>query len=120
MNTRESATEYRLSHWAQVMHDRVNKGLTIREYCESVGIHQNTYFYWQHKLREAASSEVQAAATLSGEKTLAPKGWTTLCDRTDTTEWQALVIEVCGCRITVHADTDLELLTKVCRILKSL
>jgi transposase-like protein len=120
MNTRETAAEYRLTHWAQVMHDRTNKGLTIREYCESVGIHQNTYFYWQHKLREAASSGIQAATTLSGEESLAPKGWATLCVSTGTAELQALVVEVSECRITVYADTNPELLTKVCRALKAL
>jgi len=54
IHTREIAEEYRLSHWAQVMHDRVQSGLNIKEYCHQIGICGNTYFYWQRKLREAA------------------------------------------------------------------
>lgn len=58
MNTREIAVEYRLSHWAQIMQDRSQSGLSIRSYCKSAGIHENVYFYWQRKLREAACEQL--------------------------------------------------------------
>ena len=62
MNTRDIASEYRLAHWAQVMRERTDRGLSIRAYCAETGIHENTYFYWQRKLREAACLEMQAVA----------------------------------------------------------
>lgn len=120
MNTRDIAAEYRLAHWAQVMHDRADKGISIRAYCKNIGIHQNTYFYWQHKLREVAASGIQAAATLPEEKSLAPKDWAALCISSNPEESQSLTVEVGGCRITVCAYTDTELLSKVCRVLKTL
>ena len=43
MNTKDIAAEYRLSHWAQVVQDRVEKGISIRLYCKEAGIHENTY-----------------------------------------------------------------------------
>lgn len=58
MNTREIAVEYRLSHWAQIMRDRSQSGQSIRSYCKSAGIHENVYFYWQRKLREAACTQL--------------------------------------------------------------
>lgn len=57
VNMREIAEEYRLSHWAQIMQERKASGMSIKAYCESVGIHFNRYFYWQRKLREAALKE---------------------------------------------------------------
>ena len=54
MNTRKIAAEYRLAHWAGIMKERRESGLSVKAYCENVGIHENTYFYWQRKLRESA------------------------------------------------------------------
>jgi len=113
MNTKGITAECRLAHWTQVMHDRVEKGLTVRAYCQSVGIRENTYFYWQHKLREAASTTPEEALTV-------PKGWATLCNDAGQQETESLTVEVCGCKIIVRADTNPELLIKVCRALKTL
>jgi len=102
VNTREIAKEYRLSHWAQVMNERAQSGLSIKAFCKQVGICGNTYFYWQRRLRETACQEllpdskvntkvppVQVrpvqAAVLRPEKDLIPKqavipnGWA-VCD----------------------------------------
>lgn len=117
MDTRDIASEYRLAHWAQVMRERTEKGLSVRAYCQENGIHENTYFYWQRKLREAACSEMQSA--IAEEKSVLPNGWA-LCVKGEAPQTQGLTVEVGGCRITVSADTDPELLAKVCRTLKSL
>ena len=57
MNTREIAAEYRLAHWAKIMRERSESRLSIRAFCMNAGIHENTYFYWQRKLREAAREQ---------------------------------------------------------------
>jgi len=54
MDTKHYATEYRLVHWAGVMQEREESGLSIRAFCEQAGFHENRYFYWQKKLREMA------------------------------------------------------------------
>ena len=70
MNTRAVATEYRLAHWAGVMREREESGLSIRAFSEKSGFHENRYFYWQKKLREIACEEM---AKVQGNKTsLAP------------------------------------------------
>ena len=58
INTREIAAEYRLSHLAQIMRDRTQSGLSIKAFCNQIGICGNTYFYWQRKLREAACEQL--------------------------------------------------------------
>jgi len=60
VNTREVAAEYRLSQWARIVQERINGGLSIREYCKQIGICENTYFYWQRRLREVACQQLTA------------------------------------------------------------
>jgi putative transposase len=118
MNTRDIAAEYRLAHWAQVMRDRTDKGLSIHAYCEEAGIHENTYFYWQRKLRETACTGIQAST--AEVKAIVPKGWATVGISGSAEKAQDLTVEVSGCRIIVSADTNPELLIQVCRALKTL
>jgi len=58
INTREVAAEYRLSHWAQIVQERSKIGASVRAYCKQIGICENTYFYWQRRLRQAACEEL--------------------------------------------------------------
>jgi putative transposase len=116
INTREIATEYRLEHWAGIVRERSESGLTVKAFCKSVGLHPNSYFYWQRKLREAAYSEMTAADALP-----APNGWTASVP----TGFQpgvsrALPIEIGKCRVIADQYTDERLLAKVCRVLMSL
>ena len=46
MNTRYIAKEYRMAHWAKIITDQKESRLTIREYCEKSGLHENSYYYW--------------------------------------------------------------------------
>lgn len=58
MDTRKIAGEYRLSHWAEIMRERKESGLSIKEFCKSAGFHENIYYYWQRKLRTAACEQM--------------------------------------------------------------
>ena len=58
INTREVAAEYRLSYWAQIVQKRTRSGSSIRAYCKQIGISENTYFYWQRRLRKAACEQL--------------------------------------------------------------
>ena len=76
MNTRYIAEEFRLAHWSGIMRERVESGLSIKAFCEKAGFHENIYFYWQRKLREAACeqlAEVKAASATTG---LTTRGFT--------------------------------------------
>ena len=117
MKTRDIAAEYRLSHWAEIVQNRSQKGLSIRAYCAETGIHENTYFYWQRKLREAAGAQT---AGLPAPNALAPKGWTALSVRADSANPHSLIVEAGGCRVHVQANTDTALLARVCQALKAL
>ena len=114
VNTREIAAEYRLAHWAGIIKERVESGLTVKAFCESAGVHPNSYFYWQRKLREAACAKMPEATTLP-----VPCGWAAVAPAAANVSG-TLPIEVGKCRIMANCDTDERLLAKVCRVLASL
>jgi len=119
INTREIAEEYRLSHWAQIMHERMESGMSIKAYCRQLGISTNTYFYRQKKLRESACAHL-AAQDHESLKASAPHGWARLMPAEPFQAKGSLTIEVGGCIVTATTETAPELLLQVCRTLKSL
>ena len=119
MNTREIASELRLSSWAQAMQERAAAGISIKEFCQNRGVSQNTYYYWQRKLREATCEQLLPAADGNTEKALVPNGWA-LCRAEESSPKRSLIIEIGEYRVQVEPDTDPELLAKTCQVLKSL
>ena len=119
MNTRNIAEEYRLSHWAGIMRERQESGLSIKAFCEAGGFHQNVYFYWQRKLRETSCQELQAINNKRG-KAIVPSGWA-VCEEAEAEPKESGVsIEIGKCRVKVGAEVCSEQLEKVCRVLMSL
>jgi len=127
MNTRAVASEIRISHWAQIMQERNERGVSVREYCKTAGIKEYIYYYWQRKLRETVcrgalpnTHGASASNPIRFEKPIIPTGWA-VCEPEESVESEtALSIEIGGCRILVNSDVDTELLLRVCRVLKSL
>jgi len=123
MNTRDIAEEYRLTYWAGVMQERQASGLNVKEFCKTAGFHSNTYFYWQRKLREAASEAVLSKPNQEHSElknSLVPSSWAVYETVEPKTPGKTLVVEIGGYRIEVEPEVDQELLAKVCRVLKSI
>ena len=127
INTREIATELRLSHWAGIMQERTRSGQSIKAFCRQIGICQNTYFYWQRRVRAAACTVLSDKTSVftdtvsKSEKALIPHGWTQVAEVEPASALPSmLIVQVGDCRVSVDAETDLELLSKVCRVLKAL
>lgn len=123
VNTNEIAQEYRLSHWAGVIQGRTDNGMSIREYCIHVGISENTYYYWQRRVRQAACELLLPAVQAEVAKPSAPAGWALaqpVAAPSKPSQDNPIVIEVGPYQVQVTADTDPELLSKVCRMLVSL
>ena len=127
LNTREIAEEYRLSHWAEVMRERSASGMSIRAYCKSIGLHENVYFYWQRKLRDATVLAAKQDGTGAEIKTdnekssSIPQGWA-ICEtvKSDSSGQNTIRIEIGKSQVVAHIGTDEELLKKVCRMLMTL
>lgn len=82
-------------------------------------MHENRYYYWQHKLRKAAYNSIQPNETTYNIGTVVPKGWVSLCPDNSISA-QTILIEVGSMRVTVSNDTDTTLLAKVCEVLKTI
>jgi len=117
MDTQKATAEYRLSQWTQVIQACLNSGQSIKDFCLATGISRNSYFYWQKKLRNAACAKLEKEEK---PKTFVPNGWVQLAPPQPQSQQVTLNIEINGCRITADAETDPELLKKVCRVLRSL
>ena len=130
MNTREIAQEYRHSHWAAIIRQRAESGLTVKAFCQTIGIHGNTYFYWQKKLREAAYTEYQNKTIPEQQKFMmkpatethppVPAGWAVCKSTQPEPPDESITIEIGKSRIKVTAGTEPELLTKACSVLLAL
>ncbi|MBU7008872.1 IS66 family insertion sequence element accessory protein TnpA [Phosphitispora fastidiosa] len=117
MNIQKVTKEYRLSKWMQVIQERQNSGQSIKVFCQEKGISRHAYFYWQRKLRKDACMEL-TKQTRETIVSCAPQGWMQLPQNQEIKS--TLDIEVGGCRVSVDAETDTELLKKICRILRIL
>lgn len=78
MNTRKIAAEYRLAHWTQIMRKKRESGLSVKAFCESAGFHENIYYYWQRKLREATCEQLAEIQSEQVQVSLVPSGFTEL------------------------------------------
>jgi len=116
MSTKELASQYRLSQWAQIMQERVASGESIRLFCERRKISRHGYFYWQRKLREATGA---ALRTQRSEKMI-PTGWAVCESEAEPIQKSGVTIEIGNCRILADAATSPEALEKVCRVLMGL
>jgi hypothetical protein len=61
MKAIEATMGYRLSKWASVLKAWKESGLNIKRYCNSVGIFEHQYYYWQKKLREAVCEKMEGS-----------------------------------------------------------
>ena len=120
MDIKDKAHEYRLSKWAGVMRDREESGLSIREYCKNAGFHENKYFYWQKKLREAACNELMKQDSTSG---LIPQGFAeiklqrqSIMSLSTASVENHICIEAGGMRISASCEYPIEKLTEVLRL----
>ena len=120
VNTREIAEEYRLAHWAQIMRERSESGLSVKAYCRQIGICGNTYYYWQRKLRAAACELVAKPPEAQSETALVPSGWAKCEASAPEEKGSHLTIEIGTYRVNVETGANMELLGRVCRTLKSL
>ena len=78
MNTRMIAAEYRLAHWTQIMLRKRKSGLSVKAFCETEGFHENIYYYWQRKLREATCEQMGKIQGEQVQANLVPSGFAEL------------------------------------------
>jgi transposase-like protein len=108
--------------WSGIIRDRTESGLNVREFCEREGICENTYYYWQRKLRESVREGMLPALRGDGVSAIVPGGWSAVTETKglSVSAEQILPIAIGNYRVLASRDTSDELLAKVCRVLTSL
>ena len=115
MTGKELAQKVRLERWAQVMRERSESGESVRAWCETNGINEKTFYYWQRKLRQAACDQINEQEGSLQKIGLIPAGWAQVTAKKPAEE--TLTIEIGRIRIKAGQNTDMDLLAKVCQAL---
>ena len=120
MNTRDTTSDYRLAQWAKMAQDREDSGMTIKAYCESIGIREHVYYYRLQKLRETACRKLMKVQGSSSS--IVPSGFAEVKLKTHSVMSlsTALVqnhvcIEAGGMRISASCEYPIEKLTALLR-----
>jgi len=111
MNTREIAKEYRLTHWTRIMQERSASGQSIRAYCQTAGICEKVFYYWQRKLREVTCEQL-AVPGFTEVRMAGPSARTAVAEPSRPGE---LRIEAGGVQITANSRYPTEKLTALLR-----
>ena len=119
MDTREFTKEYRMSHWAKIIKEQKESGLSAKSYCANSGIRENQFYYWQKKLREAACEELMKVQGTPSK--LAPSGFIEVKPplrsalSPTTSNHGQLSVETSEIRITAGGDYPMDKLIAVLR-----
>lgn len=54
MNSKNEARKIKLEHWAAIIHECMNSGMKVRDWCAQNQISKDTYYYWFKEVRKAA------------------------------------------------------------------
>ena len=120
MDTRTATDKYRLMHWAKIIQDRENSGMTVKAYCESVGIREHVYYHRLKKLRESACNELMRMQERTTD--VVPLGFTEVKMQTNSavslstaSVLNHVCIETGGMRISASCEYPVEKLTEILR-----
>ena len=123
MNTKTAMTKYRLSNWTKLVQDRDSSGLSIKEYCTSIGIAEHMYYYRLKKVREAACDElarVQSGAESSAAGILTEVKLSDPIPSSTEILRNHVCFEVSGLRLTAGSEYPLDKLTELLRVVSCL
>ena len=123
MNTRDIAAGYRLQRWVGIIRECKESGLSVKAFCANAGFHENSYYYWQKRLREAACESL--AGSRGDTAALLPPGFAEaklqgqLSLPSATAAGQAQVcVEAAGVRLTATGEYPADKLAALLRELR--
>ena len=62
MDVQEVRDQVRIQEWMQLIRERNDSGMTIKEWCRSKGLSENQYYYWLRKIRRSACTALESRA----------------------------------------------------------
>ena len=64
--------QIRAEHWAKIMNECINSGMSKTAWCRANGISEKQFFYWQRILRREAFENSSLPATVGPDQELTP------------------------------------------------
>ena len=64
--------QVRAEHWAKIMNECINSGMSKTAWCRANGISEKQFFYWQRILRREAFENSSLPETVGLDQELAP------------------------------------------------
>jgi transposase-like protein len=103
------------------MKERNESGLTIKAYCNSIGIHENTYYYWLKKLRKSTHEGLAEIAVKTNGMSKAEFAEVKLPERPALTQSRCtpqrhIIVETAGVRVTADAEYPTDKLVELLRV----
>lgn len=106
---------YRVQRWMETIRECAESGKKKREYCQEHGINEKTFYYWQRRLRDRMSSNLQNRL----KEDRLPNPFVRLPGPADSSgpegNESAVIVRVGSIRIEIRDSVDEALLTKVLR-----
>ena len=117
MGIRAATRDFRMSQWAQIVQERVDSGLSVDEFCVSIGISRNSYYYRLRKLRETAYERIEQLHQGQREMVV-PTFAEVKLPETPSLQFETgrrIQIEIGHCKITADAGYPTQSLTALLR-----
>ena len=64
--------QVRAEHWAKIMNECINSGMSKTAWCRANGISVKQFFYWQRILRREAFENSSLPATIGADQEMVP------------------------------------------------
>ena len=118
MNPKEATQIVRMQEWSQIIHDRVQSGQSVSQYCTEHGLSKNAYFYWLKKIKCHVLESVEPAFVEISDQIQSD------CQEREDAHAAScpaskVVIRSHGAEIEIDESVSEEFLTKIFRVIRN-
>ena len=117
--TREATRRFRIQQWSQIIHDRVQSGMTIKEYCRKNQLSRDAYFYWARIIKEQAITELTVTEQQFVELPASREDIAPTIYPGSGSEYSELLLTVGQVQITVTEKTSSDLLSRTLEVVRN-
>lgn len=116
---REVTRQLKIQQWLGIIHDRVQSGMTIIDYCRKNGLSRDAYFYWAKIIKEQALQELPGRKFVELPAVCQNEMIPETPDNLSADNASSLLINVNGINITVTETTSSSLLARTLEVVKN-
>lgn len=123
MNKKSEKHNFKVQQWKAIIQDRINSGLTVKEYCEQNSIKRDAYFYWLNVIRREAIEQTSASGFVELSISSNTVSCTPVFEKVpviqQTISDSGLIVSVNGITICVTEKTSAELLARTIGVIRN-